>query len=477
MNIKHTLTAVTSMIVLLTTSCNTTNNQQADKTSVKPNIIYILADDMGYGDLGCYGQQKIQTPTIDKLAGEGILFTQHYAGNTVCAPSRCALLTGKDMGHADVRGNVQVKPSGQLPIKDETITVAEALKKAGYTTGMIGKWGLGNYETSGNPNKQGFDYFYGYTDQVLAHNYWPEYLLRNGEKEYLKNEVTYLDKNAWHEGLGSISPVKKEFSNDLFTNDALQFIERNKTKPFFLYLPYTIPHDNGEAPVGQRQEVPDFGIYKNNNWQGDSLGYAAQITRLDTYVAQILQKLKDLNLDNNTILFFSSDNGPLADMEYCNFFDSNGKLRGGKRDLYEGGIRIPLIVRWPGKIKPNTTSDHISAFWDFMPTACEIADIEIPETNGISFLPTLLDKHQKQHDYIYHEFYEIDGKQSLRKGNWKAVRNNVYKDPNGQPELYDLSKDISEQQNIADQYPDVVKELVRLMKEASTPSEIFTFDK
>jgi arylsulfatase A-like enzyme len=469
--------------ILLFYSCEQTKKSHENKENQlqtkKPNIIFIMADDMGYGDLGCYGQKMIKTPNIDKLATEGIKFTQHYAGSTVCAPSRSVLMTGLHTGHTEIRGNRQVKPNGQWPISNETTTVAEYLKKSGYTTALIGKWGLGNEKTTGEPNKQGFDYYYGYLDQVLAHNYFPEYLLRNGKKEFLQNKVKYLDSTAWHKGLGSYTTKKISYSNDLFTTDALQYIEKNKDTTFFLYLPYTIPHDNGEALEDEWQEVPDFGIYKDKNWSTPKKGYAAQITRLDSYVGQLMRKLKETGIDENTIVFFTSDNGPLPEneREYTQFFNSNGPLKGGKRDLYEGGIRIPMLVRWPTKIKPNTITNHSSAFWDFLPTAYAIAGGSEPLKNsdGISFLPTLLNKTQQEHEFLYWEFNKFgkESMQAIRKNNWKAVRNTTFDSPNSIPELYNLATDISEMKNVAEQYPEIVKELSLLMIQARTKSEIF----
>jgi arylsulfatase A-like enzyme len=456
--------------------------QSEKKVSVaeksKPNIIYIMADDMGYGDVGCYGQKIIKTPNIDKLASEGMRFTQHYAGTAVCAPSRCALMTGMHMGHAEVRGNLQAEPSGQIPISDQTTTVAELLNDAGYTTGMIGKWGLGVEGTSGEPTKQGFDFYYGYLDQVLAHNYFPEYLLRNGEKEYLNNEVKYLSKDEWHEGLGSYSTKKEDYSHDFFEEETLKFIEENKDKSFFLYLPYTIPHDNGEAPDGQRLEIPDYGIYSDKDWGTDQKGYAAMVTCLDASVGKIVQKLKDAQIENNTLIIFTSDNGPEMSYYFSSFFDSNGKFRGGKRDLYEGGIREPFIAKWPGKIQPGSESNHISAFWDFLPTACEIAGVPVPDnTDGISYLPELTGKeNQKEHDYLYWEFYERTGTKAVRKGKWKAAQNNIKTNPDSPIELYNLETDHGEQNNLASENPEIVAEMEAIMEQASTPSPVFIFE-
>ncbi len=440
----------------------------------KPNIIYIMADDMGYGDAGCYGQQFIQTPHIDQLASDGMRFTRHYAGNTVCAPSRCALMTGYHMGHAEIRGNGQFPPSGQRPISDATVTIAELLQGAGYKTGMIGKWGLGTEVNSGDPLKQGFDFFYGYLDQVLAHNYFPEFLYRNGEKEYLDNEVHYLDTTYWHKGLGSYSTKKSTYSHDLMTKEALEFIRSNQDEPFFLYLPFTIPHDNGEERMGERQEVPDHGIYEKEEWPKERKGYAAMITRMDRDVGRIMALLEDLDLEGNTIVFFTSDNGPVPNRDYTDYLNSNGPLRGGKRDLYEGGIRVPLVVSWKGTIEPGSQSSHLSAFWDFLPTACDLAGINVPQgIDGISFLPTLRQEEQKTHETLYWEFVEKGGKQAIRSGDWKLVRNDVISKPPGTLELYNLKEDQGEEQNLADSYPELVDELLEEMTRSRTESAHF----
>ncbi len=437
-------------------SCNS-----PEANSEKPNIIFIMADDLGYGDVGCYGQEVIQTPHIDRLAARGMRFTQHYAGNTVCAPSRCALMTGYHMGHAEIRGNKQAEPSGQWPISDQALTVAEILKKAGYKTGMVGKWGLGIDVNSGNPLRQGFDFYYGYLDQVLAHNYYPEFLIRNGKREYLDNEVTYLDTTLWHKGLGSYSTKRLSYSHDLMALEVLDFIRASKEGPFFLYVPFTIPHDNGEEPIGERQEVPDHGIYADQDWPGEEKGYAAMITRMDKDVGRILDLLTELHLASNTIVFFTSDNGPVPDRSYTAFFNSNGPYRGGKMNLYEGGIRVPMIVAWEGQIEPGTQSDHISAFWDFLPTACDLAEVEPPSgIDGISMLPVLTGHPQETHESLYWEFTEAGGAQAIRKGNWKLVRNQVISEAPGTTELYNLEEDPQEQNNIAEDFPDVAEDLI-----------------
>ena len=472
--LKITLFFMATMVFF---GCQNKSSDNETAAEQKPNIIFILADDLGYGDIEPYGQEMIKTPQLSKMAAEGIKFTQHYAGNTVCAPSRCALMTGLHMGHAEVRGNKQAEPSGQLPLSDAAVTVAELLKKAGYKTGMIGKWGLGVEGTPGEPTKQGFDYYYGYLDQVLAHNYFPEYLLRNGEKEMLGNEVHYLPESHWTKGLGSYATKKVDYSHDLFEDDALRFIGENKANPFFLYLPFTIPHNNGEAPEGQKMEIPDYGIYKDKDWHTDTMGYAAMITRMDSTIGKIFDKLKEAGLDENTLVIFTSDNGPMQEEEtgFTKMFDSNSFLRGGKRNMYEGGIRIPFIARWPGKIEAGKTSEHISAFWDFMPTACELAGVDAPDNiDGISYLPELLGKTdiQKKHNHLYWEFFGNWDAQAVRKDNWKAVKN-IYQD--GEIELYNLANDPGESNNVASGHPKIVEEMDSLMSASRVLSEHFSF--
>jgi arylsulfatase A-like enzyme len=445
---------------------------RAGAAGKQPNIIFVLADDLGYGDLGCYGQEKIKTPNLDRMAAEGMRFTQHYAGSTVCAPSRCALMTGQHTGHCIIRGNALV------PLRPSDVTVAEMLKKAGYATGLVGKWGLGEAGSTGIPNKQGFDYFFGYLNQVRAHNYYPAWLWRNQEKVKLDNEVVYINE-GYARGVGSAATKRVDYSHDLFTKEALQFIEHNKSQPFFLYLAYTIPHANNESHLVGRHgmEVPDYGIYKDRDWPEPQKGHAAMITRLDRDVGRLFAMLQELRLDENTIVFFSSDNGPHkeggAEPE---FFDSNGPLRGIKRDLYEGGIRVPMIVRWLGTIKAGSATDHISAFWDFLPTAAELAGVKQPDDiDGVSMLPTLLGQphRQKRHRFLYWEFHEQGKKQAVRMGDYKSVRLNVYKDPSGPIELYDLKTDIGEKHNVADAHPKIAAKIKRYLSTARTPSKEF----
>jgi arylsulfatase A-like enzyme len=452
-----------------------TNNQQ------KPNIVFILADDLGYGDLSCFGQQHFQTPNLDKMAAGGMRFTQHYSGTTVCAPSRSSLMTGQHTGHTPIRGNKEWQPEGQWPMKAEAITVAEILKQAGYITGAFGKWGLGFVGTEGDPNQQGFDEFYGYNCQRLAHNYYPGHLWDNQQKIEIP------------ENSGDNFEV---YAPELIHQRALQFIEKNKDKPFFLFYPNVIPHAELLLP---EENLASFRgkFLPEKEYKGAEPGsagfregpygtqpeshaaFAAMVTLLDKQVGEILGKLKELGLEQNTLVIFSSDNGPHleggADPDY---FDSNGQLKGYKRDLYEGGFRVPMIAFWEGKIVAGSTSDHISAFWDFLPTAAEIAGVQPSEiTDGISYLPALLGKEQKQHDYLYWEFHELKGRQAVRKGDWKLVRYNVFEPENTTTELYNLKTDIGEQNNVAEKYPEVVKELLELMKTARTETTDFPFEK
>ncbi len=429
-----------------------------------PNIIFILADDLGYGDLGSYGQQKIQTPHLDRMAAEGIRFTDHYAGSTVCAPSRCVLMTGLHTGHCRVRGN------GVVPLEPEDVTVAEVLKDGGYTTGLIGKWGLGEAESTGVPNAQGFDYFFGYLNQIRAHNFYPDYLWRNDEQVPLDNVVEIVQE-GYAKGIGSYATEKVQYSHDLFTEEALAFVERNKDQPFFLYLAYTIPHANNESRwAGEHgMEVPDYGAYENEDWTDAHKGMAAMVSRMDADVGRLLDLLQTLGLDEHTLVLFTSDNGPHKEGgRDPKFFESSGPLRGIKRDLYDGGIRVPMIARWPGTIAPGGTTDHPSAFWDFLPTAAEAADLTPPETDGLSFLPTLQGREQPTHEYLYWEFHEGNApKQAVRKNHYKAV----YFWETDHTELYDLSADAGETRDLAAGHPALADSLRALIHQTRTPSE------
>tara|TARA_Y100001972_G_scaffold115470_1_gene152211 strand:- start:981 stop:2384 length:1404 start_codon:yes stop_codon:yes gene_type:complete len=459
--LSHTLIIISCLLILW--SCN---QKKADS---KPNIIYILADDLGYGDLGVYGSEKILTPTLDKMAAEGMRFTNHYAGTAVCAPSRCSLMTGKTMGHSQIRGNWEVEPYGQIPLNPGTTTIATLLKSAGYNTGIIGKWGLGVEENKSDPLDNGFDYFYGFLCQVLAHNHCPEFIMENREKVFLDNRAKWTDSTHWTRGRGSYTEECNQFSQDLFTKKALNFIEENKEDPFFLYLPVIIPHNNGEAPPGKRMsDIPSFEPYQDSSWNETEKGYAAMITYLDHEVGKIFDKLLELDLDENTIVIFTSDNGGLP----YDLFKCNGPLKGRKGQLYEGGIRVPMIARWPGIIKPGKVSDHQSAFWDMLPTFCELAGIGAPEdTDGISMVPELTGKPQNAHSALYFELYNPEGWQAVIQDGWKCIRKNILKPEQTTVELYNLAEDISESNDLSQQFPQKVDDLLKLMEQSRTPQE------
>ena len=432
----------------------------------KPNIVFILADDLGYGDLGCYGQTKIRTPHLDKLAADGIRYTQCYAGSTVCAPSRCALMTGLHTGHCRTRGNGGGgTPRGNVPLAPDDPCVAESLKKSGYATALIGKWGLGEEGSTGVPNRKGFDYFFGYLNQHHAHNYYPDFLWRNGEKVPLPNEQSKLD------GVASKQVV---YAADLFRDEALQFLEKNRDRPFFLYFATTVPHANNERTRadGNGNEVPSDSPYTNESWPQPEKNKAAMITRMDADIGRLLAKLTELDLDRNTVVFFSSDNGPHR--EGGNdpaFFTSSGPFRGFKRSLTDGGVRVPGIVRWTGVARSGTVSDHVWAFCDFLPTACELAGVEPqPGLDGHSILPAITGRGgQRQHEFLYWEFHEGGTKQAVRYRDWKAIR----QAPGRPLELYKLKDDVSESQNVAAKNPDVVKRIEDYLKTARTESKEF----
>ncbi|MDO6802063.1 arylsulfatase [Wenyingzhuangia sp. 1_MG-2023] len=483
--IKHSIHYFVLLLVTLLISCNSTSKKSKGEPLVsnhvdKPNIIYILADDLGYGDLSSYGQQNFKTPNIDKLASQGMLFTQHYSGSTVCAPSRSALLTGMHTGHTVVRGNKEIQPEGQYPIPDNTYTLAEAMKKAGYTTGAFGKWGLGFPGSEGDPVNQGFDTFFGYNCQRLGHKYFPDHLWSNRDSIGIKENENFAN--------GVYAPT-------VIHNKTIQFIEENKDKPFFAYVASIIPHAELAAPEElinkyRNKFLPEKKYKGSNNpaelnngayqSQDEShAAFAAMVDLLDQQVGEIMDKVEELGIADNTIVIFTSDNGPHkeggADPKY---FNSNGALKGFKRDLYEGGIRVPMIIKWPGKIKEGSISDHVSAFWDVFPTFSDIVGIEVPNnTDGISFLPELLGEaqNQKKHKYLYWEFHEKGGRQAVRMDNWKAVKYNVLKNPKAPLELYDLSNDIGEQNNIASEHPDIVSKMQAILDSARTPSDVFTF--
>ena len=458
------------LLLLLVIPCSVEAREPLDK----PNIIFIMADDLGYGDLGCYGQREIKTPVLDQMARQGIQFRNFYAGCTVCASSRSVLMTGQHMGHTWVRGNAGGDPSVQTLRKND-VTVAERLKAAGYTTALCGKWGLGDDfpGNTGLPNDQGFDFFYGYLNQVHAHNYYPEFLWRNKQKEMLRNVVQGSGR-AYAGFEGGWATKRVDYSHDLVVQEAIEFIERSKNEPFFLYLALTIPHANNEGTrgTGDGQEVPDYGIYKDKDWKNQDKGQAAMITRMDRDIGRLNDLLKKLGIEKNTLVLFTSDNGHHNEGGHNTAtFDPNGPLRGMKRDLYEGGIRVPLISYWPGMMPQGAISDYIGYFGDLMATACDLAGVEAPANiDSVSMVPVLTGKHGKQldHKYLYWEFYEQGSKQAVREGRWKAIRMPMFTGP---IQLFDLSNDLGEANNVAAEHPEVVKRMEAYMKKAHVPNK------
>lgn len=448
--------------------------------SSPPNIIYILADDLGYGDLSCYGQQKFTTPNIDRLAAGGVLFTQHYSGSTVCAPSRSALMTGLHTGHTFVRGNKEVQPEGQYPLPDSLYTLPKMLRDHGYRTAAFGKWGLGYPGSEGEPLRQGFDRFYGYNCQRLAHHYYPYYLWDDAERDTLG---------------GNAGAMKGQYAPDLIQTRVLDFLTANRDTSFFLYYAHVIPHAElaaadslvdrfaeqygKETPYAGYDEGPDYRRGSYESAERPRATFAAMITTLDRHVGQIVARLEELGLSENTLIVFTSDNGPHveggADPD---FFDSNGPLRGYKRDLYEGGIRVPMIASWPGTISPGR-SDHVSAFWDVYPTLAALVGAPVEQAlDGLSFLPTLTGGgEQSAHDHLYWEFHGKGGRQAVRMGKWKGVRYEVFDDPDRPLELYDLERDIGETHDVAADHPDIVARLDSLMSASHVESVAFPFSR
>ena len=462
MLVRKTITLFIVCIAATSFAQNTAKTKQ-------PNIIFILADDLGYADLGCYGQQKTETPNIDLLAKQGLRFTQFYSGTTVCAPSRASLMTGLHTGHTAIRGNQSFEPEGQTPLPDSIKTIANLLQQKGYHTAAFGKWGLGYITTSGDPNKKGFDQFFGYNCQSLAHNYYPDHLWDNHERVDLSENLS----------------ADVVYSGDKIHEQAMKFInEQKQGKPFFLFLPYTLPHGDVIAP---HDSIYRYYIQKFNETARPApaatnqkikksfepyphAAFAAMVSRLDKYTGEILKAIQKKGLDENTLIIFCSDNGPHrengGDPDY---FDNNGIYRGIKRDMYEGGIRVPFIAYWKGKIKPGVT-DQPAAFWDMYPTFQQMAGLPVSKNiDGISILPTLLQNGpQKQHEYLYWEFHENKGRQALRWKNWKAVKLNVNNAAETVFELYDLSVDPSEKNNLAEKFPDIKQKMEAMIKTAHT---------
>lgn len=472
---KYLPAAVAAMTL---TSC-VTANEQSRHDKENPNIIFILADDLGYADLSCLGQKKFSTPNIDSLAAQGMMFTQHYSGSSVSAPSRSCLITGQHTGHTVIRGNKELPVEGQHPLPSDTYTIFKMLKDNGYKTSVFGKWGLGAPNTEGAPENQNVDEFFGFNCQRLSHSYYPYHLWHNENK-------IMLDGNK---GKG-----EECYAPYLIHDEAIDFIKENRDTTFFMWYTSIIPHAELKVPKDVLKQFvghPNFDeekafvgcddgeYYKNAGYgsqQYTHATFAAMISILDRHVGEICSTLDSLGIADNTIIIFTSDNGPHfeggADPD---FFDSNGELRGYKRDLYEGGIRVPFIVKWNNVVDKNSKSEHISAFWDFLPTVADIIDAELPDNiDGISYLPSLIGKEkQEEHDYLYWEFHENNGRQAIRKGDWKAVKYDVHN--NGKIELYDLSADLSETNDLSGAYPEKVAEFDSLMKVSRTESELFKF--
>lgn len=477
---KQKLFSISCGIAGAMVACGCAQQPKAEWES-SPNVIYILADDLGIGDISPYGQALIKTPNLQRMADEGMRFTQCYAGTSVSAPSRASLMTGLHTGHAYIRGNMRMDPEGQVAMPEGTFTIAELFHEAGYATGGFGKWGLGYPGSASDPMKVGFDEFLGYNCQTLAHNYYPDHLWDGTTRvefpeNYNKKEGTY--------------------SADLIHERALEFIRNHADEPFFAYLPYTLPHAELVVPKDTVYQYycDIIPVADDESWAEENpnrrgaygaaerplAAFATMVTRLDSYVGDIMDLLNQLGIDKNTIIIFTSDNGPHREGgANPDYFKSYGEFRGVKRDLYEGGIRMPMIMRCPDHIKAGTTNDHIMAFWDMMPTFAELINSKKDiQTDGISFLPTLLgNEGQKEHEYLYWEFHEKGGKQAVRYNKWKGVRLNVGIPEQTIFELYDLSNDIHEDRNVADQHPEVVRKIESLMETAHTESELFDFSR
>jgi arylsulfatase A-like enzyme len=484
------------LLVLLaaaTTAAFTAATSAAQRpAAVPPNIVFILADDLGYGDLGAYGQKRIRTPRLDRLAAEGMRFTQFYSGSPVCAPSRGTFLTGRHTGHAYVRDNHELggfldeEERGQLALPPDHPTLARWLRARGYATAIVGKWGLGGPGSTGLPTKQGFDFFFGYLDQKQAHNYYPTHLWWNEKRYPLRNE--YFSPHQTLEGDPN-DPASYEryrgtdYAIDHMTRDAVTWLRANRSKPFFLYFAPTIPHLALQVPdaalkeyAGAFPEVPYTGRNQYLPHRTPRAAYAAMITYLDAQVGRILDALKEIGADDRTLVMFTSDNGATWDVGGAptTFFDSHGSLRGHKATLYEGGIRVPAIARWPGRVRAGSTSDHVGANWDMWATFAELAGGTPPaDTDGISIVPTLLGRGtQRRHDALYWEFHSRGGSQAVRMGRWKGVRSNVAKQPNAAVELYDLESDLAETKDVSPAHPDVVKRIETIMRASHAPAAL-----
>lgn len=502
---RDLIIALVFVIGVMSCSNSANNNKPTN-----PNIIYILADDLGYAELGCYGQEKIETPNIDALAENGMRFTQHYSGAPVCAPARCVLLTGKHLGHAQIRGNDEWRSrgnvwdfkamfenpelEGQRPLKPGTKTIGRLLQQAGYKTGVVGKWGLGAPHTEGIPNKQGFDFFYGYNCQRQAHTYFPLHLWKDTSRVLLDNKLvppnTKLPEHADIYDPNSYNDFwLADYSPELMQTEVINFIKENKEQPFFMYYATPIPHAPIQAPSRWvnyyvdkfGDEEPYLGERGYFPHRYPHAGYAAMVSYFDEQVGEIVTTLKELGLYENTLIIFSSDNGPTfnggADSPWFDSAKPFKSERGwGKGNVNEGGIRVPMIAQWPGRILPGTESDHISVFYDVLPTLCDVAGIESPEdTDGISFLPAMLqNENQKSHEFLYWEFPAYGGQQAVRMGKWKGIRKNIFKD-SLQIQLYKLETDIQELNDVSHLHPEIVNKIEEIMKKEHEPAEMEKF--
>ena len=475
----------------------------AEKSAIElrpPNVVFIIADDLGYGDIGSYGQKKIRTPHLDRMAAEGMRFTQHYSGNAVCAPSRCVLMTGKHPGHAFIRDNRSMQPEGQYPIPADTVTVAKLFKARGYAVGGFGKWGLGGPGTEGEPLKQGFTRWFGYNCQGVAHNFYPTHLWDN-DRQVALNNPKFASNQKLPEGADPNAPASyaqysgKDYSADLIWEQARRFVRDNKDKPFFLFAPTTVPHLALQVPEDSAKEY--FGQWDDPPYVGGKgylphfkprAAYAGMITRMDREIGALMKLISELGLDENTIFVFTSDNGPLHGRQEgaagtdANFFNSSGGLRDGKGTLYEGGFRVPCIVRWKGKIAAGKVSDRVTGFEDWLPTLLEMTGAKTAapkDTDGISFAATLRGERQPDaRPFLYREFPGYGGQQMVREGDWKAVRQKLKPaGKNGKPvldwELYNLAQDVGEERNVAAQHPKIVARLAALARAQHTPSAEF----
>lgn len=499
MQVRQTLHARTvriALLVVLLVLATPSALSVAAQRAARPNVIFVLADDLGYGELGCFGQQHIRTPHLDRLAKQGMRLTQHYSGNAVCAPSRCVLMTGLHPGHAFIRNNRSVEPEGQYPIPAGTATVARLLGQQVYATGAFGKWGLGPPASHAEPLAQGFDRFFGYNCQAVAHNYYPTYLWDDRQRLPLDNP-----KFSAHQRLPEDADVNdasayavyegNQYAPDLICDAARQFIRQHQDEPFFVYVPTTVPHlalqvpdDSLEEYAGQFDDAPYDGSRRYLPHHKPRAAYAAMVTRMDREIGRLVELVDELGLTEQTIFIFSSDNGPAEDGlggADSAFFNSAGPLRSRKGWLYEGGIRVPTIVRWKGHIAPGSTSDRVSGFEDWLPTILELVDAKqaTPDgLDGISMAPTLLGQDQPPRPFLYREFPAYDGQQSVRMGDWKGIRQNLMPrgknaEPNMHIELYNLADDIGETRDVSAAHPEIVAQIESIMREQHTPSEEF----